>query len=143
MKEVRQSLLKRILCPLIIIVFVFVIIRLFINFDPDNYIFNILLIYLALKATAAEAFLTAYYMRWKIDFDNEHFIFYSLFQNPVLIKYSSIEKISVHDVHYKDCIHNDITFHLKNDKPNIFRISLPTNAENYSDFFHILMMKTE
>ncbi len=143
MKEVRQSLLVRITGIIFIVIFSFISLHLFRNFDPDNYIFNILFIYLAFKMVMAMLIIAAYYLYWKIDFNSEYFIYHCLFRNPVQIKYSSIEKISVRDVYYKNCIHNDITLQLKSNKPSIFRISLPTNAENYSEFFNILMMKTE
>lgn len=143
MKEVRQSLLNRSVSPIIIIAFVLVLVQVLKDLKAGNYIFNIIFTCMSLILIAAAIIGTAYYFRWKIEFDNEHFIFRSLFQKPILIKYNNIEKISVRNVHYKDCIHNNITFHLTNNTPSVFHLSLPTNAENYSEFFNLLMIKTE
>lgn len=143
MKTVRQSLFVRITSIIFIVIFSFIALHLFRNFDPDNYMFNILFIYLAFKMVMAILIITAYYLYWKIDFNNDFFIYYCLFRSPITIKYSNIKKMNVREVHYKDCIHDDLTFYLTNHKLSTFRISLPTNAENYSEFFNILIIKTE
>ena len=87
--------------------------------------------------------ITTYYLHWKIDFNNDFFIYLSIFRSPIKIKYSKIKKMNVHEVHYKDCIHDDLIFYLTNHKLSTFRVSLPKNSENYNEFFNILMIKTE
>ena len=87
--------------------------------------------------------ITTYYLHWKIDFNNDFFIYLSIFRSPITIKYINIKKMNVHEVHYKDCIHDDLIFYLTNHKLSTFRVSLPKNSENYNEFFNILMIKTE
>lgn len=86
--------------------------------------------------------LIAYYFYWRIDFDNEQFIFRTIFRKPMTIKYSDIEKIDIKYINAKNCICNKLTFHLK-DTDILPCISLPDTAENYEDFFNFLMIKTE
>lgn len=143
MKKVRYSLMQRITFFIVTIIFVFVIVNIYKNLNPADYIFNILFVCMSLKLIAFTSLATAYYIHWRIDFNNEHFIFYRLFQKPVTIKYSDIERLSIRDTHYRDCIHNDITFYMTDNKISVPRISIPTNAENYDEFFNLLMIKTE
>lgn len=86
--------------------------------------------------------LIAYFLYWHIDFDHEQFIFYTIFKKPLAIKYSDIEKIDIKYINTKNGIYDKLTFQLKNTDIQPC-ISLPENAENYEDFFNLLMMKTE
>lgn len=86
--------------------------------------------------------LIAYYFYWRIDFDNEQFIFRTIFKKPLTIKYGDIEKIDIKCINIENDICDKLTFHLKNTDIQPC-ISLPENAENYEDFFNFLMIKTE
>lgn len=86
--------------------------------------------------------LIAYFLYWRIDFDNEQFIFRTIFRKPLTIKYSDIEKIDIKYINTKNGICNKLTFHLKNTDIQPC-ISLPDTAENYEDFYNLLMIKTE
>lgn len=86
--------------------------------------------------------LVAYFLYWQIDFDNEQFIFRTIFKKPLTIKYSDIEKIDIKYINTKNGTYDKLTFQLKNMDIQPC-ISLPENAENYKDFFNFLMIKTE
>ncbi len=142
MGKVRYRLLERILSVVFLIWFVFI----FITFYKPESIFEILFssIFLVvyIMGLAFVITLIIYLFYWRIDFDNKHFIFRTIFKKPVKIKYSDIEKIDIKYINTKNGICDKLTFHLKN--MNIQPvISLPENAENYDEFFNLLMIKTE
>lgn len=142
MKKVKYRLLDRIMS----IVFLIWVVVIFIKVYKPTSIFEILFSSIFLVAyiifSAFIITLVAYFLYWQIDFDNEQFIFRTIFKKPLTIKYSDIEKVDIKYINTKNGVYDKLTFQLKNTDIQPC-ISLPENAENYEDFFNWLMTKTE
>lgn len=142
MKKVKYRLLDRMMS----IVFLIWVVAIFIKVYKPTSIFEILFSSIFLVAyiifSAFIITLVAYFLYWQIDFDNEQFIFRTIFKKPLTIKYSDIEKIDIKYINTKNGIYDKLTFQLKNTDIQPC-ISLPENAENYEDFLNFLMIKTE
>lgn len=142
MKKVKYRLLNRIMS----IVFLIWVVAIFIKVYKPTSIFEILFSSIFLVAyiifSAFIITLIAYFLYWRIDFDNEQFIFRTIFKKPLTIRYMDIEKIDIKYINTKNGIYDKLTFQLQNTDIQPY-ISLPENAENYDDFLNFLMIKTE
>lgn len=142
MKKVKYRLLDRIISIVFLIWFVAIFIKVYKPTSIFEILFSSIFLVVYIIAFAFIITLIAYFLYWRIDFDNEQFIFRTIFRKPLMIKYSDIEKIDIKYINTKNGIYDKLTFQLKNTDIQPC-ISLPENAENYEDFFNLVMMKTE
>lgn len=142
MKKVRYRLLERILSIVALIWFIFIFITVYKPESVFEILFSSVFLVVYMISLAFVITLITYLFYWHIDFDNEQFIFRTIFKEPVTIRYSDIEKIDIKYINTKNGISDRLTFHLKvtNVQPVI---SLPENADNYDEFFDLLMLMTE
>lgn len=142
MKRVKYRLLDRIISIVFLIWCVAIFIKVYKPTSVFEFLFSSIFLVAYIIFSAFIITLIAYFLYWHIDFDNEQFIFCTIFKKPLAIKYSDIEKIDIKYINTKNGIYDKLTFQLKNTDIQPC-ISLPENAENYEDFFNLVMMKTE
>ncbi|MDE6520787.1 MAG: hypothetical protein K2K91_10100 [Ruminococcus sp.] len=140
MKRVKYQLLDRMMPIVALIFFSAVFIKVYNPTSVSEFLFSSIFLVAYIIFSAFIITLIAYFLYWRIDFDNEQFIFYTIFRKPLMIKYSDIEKIDIKYINTKNGVCDKLTFQLKNTniQPYIFLLE---NAENYEDFLSFL--KTE
>lgn len=129
--------------PIVVLIFFSaVFIKVYNPTSASEFLFSSIFLVVYIIASAFIIALIVYFFYWQIDFDNEQFIFRTIFKKPLTIKYSDIEKVDIKHINTKNGVCDKLTFQLKNTDIQPY-ILLPENSENYEDFFNCLTSETE
>lgn len=142
MKKVRYRLFDRIMSIAFLIWYMFVFIMVYKPASIFEILFSSIFIIIYIIGFAFVVTLITHFFYWQIDFDNEQFIFRTIFKKSITIKYNDIAKIDIKYMNTRNGICDKLTFHLKNTNIQPY-ILLPENADNYNEFFDLLMLITE